>query len=79
MWHLFMSAALDAPKLTAVVTIDGHTGRVLRVGDSTRSRFVKFIKDLHTDLFLDEKGMLPAGFKRLLPGLEETLAKIPKP
>jgi uncharacterized iron-regulated membrane protein len=61
MWHLFMSSALNSPKLTAVVTIDGHTGRVLRTGDSTRSPAIKFIKDLHTDLFLDEKGMLFLG------------------
>ena len=32
MWHLFMARALNSPKLTAMVTIDGHTGRVLRVG-----------------------------------------------
>src|ERR1700753_3765735 len=60
-WHLFMSTALNSPKLTSVVTIDGHTGRVLRMGDSSRSPLVKFITDLHTDLFLDEKGMLFLG------------------
>ncbi len=61
MWHLFMAPAINSPKVAAVVTIDSHTGRVLRVGDSTRSSVVKFIKDLHTDLLLDQKGMLFLG------------------
>jgi uncharacterized iron-regulated membrane protein len=66
LWYLFMATAPDAPKLTAVLTVDGHTGHVLRVGDSTRGLFIKFIKDLHTDLFLDEKGMLFLGAIALL-------------
>jgi uncharacterized iron-regulated membrane protein len=61
LWYLFVAPALNSPKVGAVVTVVGHTGRVLRVGDSTRSRIIKFIKELHTDLFLDEKGMLFLG------------------
>ncbi|HVX74543.1 MAG TPA: PepSY-associated TM helix domain-containing protein [Bradyrhizobium sp.] len=60
-WHLFMARALNSPQLTAVVTVDGHSGRVLRVGDSTRSTAIKFIKDLHTELLLGENGMLFLG------------------
>ncbi|WP_027578028.1 PepSY-associated TM helix domain-containing protein [Bradyrhizobium sp. Ai1a-2] len=60
-WHLFFAAAINSPKVAAVMTIDGRTGRILRVGDSTRSPIVKFITDLHTDLFLGEKGMLFLG------------------
>jgi len=55
-----------APKLTqdttAVVTIDGHTGRILRSADSTRSATMRFIKDLHTEMLLEEPGMLFLGF-----------------
>ena len=65
-WHLFFASALNSPKVTAAVSIDGHTGRILRVGDSTRSPVTKFIKDLHTELFLDEKGMLFLGAIGLL-------------
>ena len=60
-WHLFFAPAINSPKIAAVMTIDGRTGRVLRVGDSGRSRIIKFITDLHTDLLLDEKGMLFLG------------------
>jgi uncharacterized iron-regulated membrane protein len=60
-WHLFFASAINSPQVTAAMTIDGRTGRVLRVGDSTRSPIVKFITDLHTDLFLGEKGMLFLG------------------
>lgn len=35
-----------------------HTGRVLRVSNNTPSPPIKFIRDLHTDLFLDEKDMM---------------------
>ncbi|WP_407178758.1 PepSY-associated TM helix domain-containing protein [Bradyrhizobium sp. STM 3562] len=61
MWHLFMAPELNARRPTAIVTIDGHTGRVLREGGSTRSPIIKFIKDLHTDLLLEERGMLFLG------------------
>jgi uncharacterized iron-regulated membrane protein len=61
MWHLFMAPALNSPQITAVVTVDDHTGRILRVGDSTRSPAVKFITDLHTELLLGENGMLFLG------------------
>jgi uncharacterized iron-regulated membrane protein len=61
MWHLFMSTALNSPQITAVVTVDDHTGRVLRVGDSTRSPVIRFITDLHTELLLGENGMLFLG------------------
>ena len=57
-WHLFFASAINSPKVAAVMTIDGRTGRILRVGDSTRSPLIKFITDLHTDLFLGETGML---------------------
>ncbi len=60
-WHLFIAPMINAPKVAAVMTIDGHTGHILRVGDSTRSPVIKFITDLHTDLLLDEKGMLFLG------------------
>src|SRR5262249_50390357 len=66
LWYLFMAKAINSPRVTTVVTVDGHTGRVLRVGGSTRSPFIKFITDLHTDLFLDEKGMLFLGAIALL-------------
>ena len=65
-WHLFFASAVNSPKVTAVMSIDGHTGRILRVGDSTRSPVTKFITDLHTDLLLDEKGMLFLGAMGLL-------------
>ena len=65
-WHLFFAPAVNSPKVTAVTSIDGRTGHILRVGASTRSPFTKFIKDLHTDLFLDEKGMLFLGAIGLL-------------
>lgn len=61
MWHLFMAPALNSPQISAVVTVDGHTGRVLRVGDSARSPAIKFITDLHTELLLGENGMLFLG------------------
>ncbi len=61
LWYLFMASAINSPKLTAIVTIDGHTGRVLRTGETTRSPLIRFIKDLHTEMFLDEKGMLFLG------------------
>jgi uncharacterized iron-regulated membrane protein len=60
-WHLFIAPAINSPRIAAVVSIDGHTGRILHVGASTRSPIVKFIADLHTDLLLDEKGMLFLG------------------
>jgi len=60
-WHLFFAPAINSPKVNAAMSIDGRTGHILRVGDSTRSPFTKFVKDLHTDLFLDEKGMLFLG------------------
>jgi uncharacterized iron-regulated membrane protein len=60
-WHLFFASAINSPKTAAVMTIDGRTGRILRVGDSTRSPLIKFITDLHTDLLLGEKGMLFLG------------------
>lgn len=60
-WHLFIAPAINSTKIAAVVSIDGHTGRILHVGASTRSPIVKFIADLHTDLLLDEKGMLFLG------------------
>src|ERR1700754_4364790 len=41
-WHLFIAPAINSPKINAVMSIDGHTGRILRVGDSTRSAFIKF-------------------------------------
>jgi uncharacterized iron-regulated membrane protein len=61
MWHLFLAPALNSPVVLAVLTIDGHTGRVLRSGESTRSAPIKFLRDLHTDLLLDQKGMLFLG------------------
>jgi uncharacterized iron-regulated membrane protein len=60
-WHMFIAPAINSPKINAVMTIDGHTGRILRVGDSARSPTIKFITELHTDLLLDEKGMLFLG------------------
>jgi uncharacterized iron-regulated membrane protein len=60
-WQVGIAPAVNSPKINAVMTIDGHTGRILRVGDSTRSPAIKFITDLHTDLLLDEKGMLFLG------------------
>jgi uncharacterized iron-regulated membrane protein len=60
-WFLFFASAINSPKINAVMTIDGRTGNVLRVGDSARSPVIKFITDLHTDLLLDEKGMLFLG------------------
>jgi uncharacterized iron-regulated membrane protein len=65
MWHLFMAPALNSPQITAVVTVDGHTGRVLRVGDSARSPAIKFIMDLHEELLLGENGMLFLGLVAL--------------
>jgi uncharacterized iron-regulated membrane protein len=56
-----MAPTITAQRPVAIVAVDGHTGRVLRNGDSTRSTLIKFIKDLHTDLLLDEKGMLFLG------------------
>jgi len=64
-WHIFMSTALNSPRITAVVTIDDHTGRVLRVGDSARSPAIKFITDLHEELLLGENGMLFLGLVAL--------------
>ena len=60
-WQVGVAPAINSPKINAVMTIDGHTGHILRVGDSTRSAAIKFITDLHTDLFLDEKGVLFLG------------------
>lgn len=60
-WHLFFASAINSPVVAAVMTIDGRTGRILHVGKSTRSPLIKFITDLHTDLFLGEKGMLFLG------------------
>jgi uncharacterized iron-regulated membrane protein len=60
-WHIFMAKTITSPRFETIVTVDGHTGRVLHVGSTTQSAFVKFILDLHTDLFLDQKGMLFLG------------------
>jgi uncharacterized iron-regulated membrane protein len=60
-WHLFFAPAINSPRINAVMTIDGHTGHVLHVGATARSAIVAFITELHTDLLLDEKGMLFLG------------------
>ena len=60
-WRLSFAPTLTA-NTTAIVTIDGHTGRILRSADSTRSATMRFIKDLHTEMLLEEGGMLFLGF-----------------
>lgn len=54
--------AAFAPTMTAdttgIVTIDGRTGKILRSAEGTRSATMRFIKDLHTELLLDDEGML---------------------
>jgi uncharacterized iron-regulated membrane protein len=61
MWNMEMGASVDSMKLTSIVTIDAHTGRIMRVGDRIRSPVMQFIKDLHTELLMDQLGELFLG------------------
>jgi uncharacterized iron-regulated membrane protein len=61
MWNMEMGASVDSMKLTSIVTIDARTGRIMRVGDRIRSPVMRFIKDLHTELLMDQPGELFLG------------------
>jgi uncharacterized iron-regulated membrane protein len=65
-WNVFMASTVTTPKADAIVSVDGHTGRVLHVGAAVRGAVTKFLLDLHTDLFLDQTGMLFLGAIGLL-------------
>jgi uncharacterized iron-regulated membrane protein len=56
-----MASTITAAKSDAIVSVDGRTGRVLHVGTAVRGAVTKFLLDLHTDLFLDQPGMLFQG------------------
>lgn len=56
-WRIAFAPTMTSDT-TSVVTIDGHTGHILRSADSTRSATMRFIKDLHTELLLEDEGML---------------------
>jgi uncharacterized iron-regulated membrane protein len=60
-WHVYMAATITAPKADVIVSVDGRTGRVLHVGATVRGAVTKFLLDLHSDMFLDQKGMLFLG------------------
>jgi uncharacterized iron-regulated membrane protein len=60
-WHVYMASTITAPKTDAIVSVDGRTGKVLHVGETVRGAFTKFLLDLHSDLFLDQPGMLFLG------------------
>ena len=61
LWNMEMGKSVQSMKLTAIVTVDSRTGKVMRVGDRIRSPAMQFLKDLHTELFLEEPGMLFLG------------------
>jgi uncharacterized iron-regulated membrane protein len=61
LWNMEMAASVASMKLTSIVTIDARTGRIMRVGDRIRSPAMQFIKDLHTELLMDQPGELFLG------------------
>lgn len=60
-WHVYMASTVSAPKTEVIVSVDSRTGRVLHVGAAARGAVTKFLLDLHTDLFLEQPGMLFLG------------------
>ncbi len=62
LWNMEMGTSVESRKLTAIVTIDARTGRIMRIGDRIRSPAMQFLKDLHTELLLEQPGMLFLGF-----------------
>ena len=62
LWNMEMGTSVESRKLTAIVTIDARTGKIMRTGDRIRSPAMQFLKDLHTELLLDQPGMLFLGF-----------------
>jgi uncharacterized iron-regulated membrane protein len=60
-WHVYMAPTITAPKASTIVSVDARTGRVLHVGAAVRGAVTKFLLDLHSDLFLDQPGMLFLG------------------
>src|SRR5262249_53742031 len=61
LWNMEMGPSVASRKLSAIVTVDARTGRIMRVGDRVRSPAMQFIKDLHTELLMDQSGMLFLG------------------
>lgn len=60
-WHVYMASTITAPKTETIVSIDARSGLILHVGTAARGAVTKFLLDLHTDLFLDQPGMLFLG------------------
>jgi len=61
LWNMEMGASAESRSLTAIVTIDARTGRIMRTGDRIRSPAMQFLKDLHTELLMEQPGMLFLG------------------
>ncbi|MDH7794848.1 MULTISPECIES: PepSY-associated TM helix domain-containing protein [unclassified Beijerinckia] len=57
LWNMAMGSSVESRKLTAIVTVDARTGKVMRTGDRLRSPAMQFLRDLHSELLLDDKGM----------------------
>jgi uncharacterized iron-regulated membrane protein len=57
-----MGASVESRTLTAIVTLDARTGRIMRTGDRIRSPAMQFLRDLHTELLMEQPGMLFLGF-----------------
>lgn len=62
LWNMEMGASVASRSLTAIVTVDARTGRIMRTGDRIRSPAMRFLKDLHTELLMEQPGMLFLGF-----------------
>lgn len=61
LWNMEMGPSVESRKLTAIVTIDARTGRIMRIGDRVRSPAMQWLRDLHTELLLDQTGKLFLG------------------